>query len=668
MIDSFETDGDDSSDEESVTQAAGHFEIFDSMATFKAREVDGYALKKADPGAYSFYAYAKGLQILYSPEVNRVYYDKKRQLLQITNDIDSDVFVNWLYAAVGSALSDCFEAHSCPETLLELVAISAEFDTNDCIQTLATARRLLLCQSQSAELLPAMSDLLTPISDVIRLAVESLTKNDSCQPVERFTLSELSTDAKWQAYIDAKVRGYLREKEITKENGALLAQRSRKAKVRVVVPGSVFEQTIIARFADIACRDFQASLIQCRPELAKIHLETVLTAADQVVQRKDEQYEFVRAFDWLSHPELQNLEAETARKYIPSDPERVRVALLERFDSDFKGRFAHHFYVKRKDVAFDWERTELPTQYTFTSKCLVEYLANLRLSYRDQKRHQRQRLDDGGYLKGVTFQRAWQFGEMHEAALEDQEVTKRITKRDKVLDLSNYQGIYTELRSRRQALNENISPKEISDSDIARWVLHIIQHKPVDTLFTDKMGAPILLKRVDAKQMRQFLTSLSYLIFGCEVLRNPAGLVTQLIMLEQIRDNKLTWQGALAKQVATNKGTVHKSKRSIPYGGGRMPMSMGSYEHQADGEEKTVTKRSEPVPCARTLQAQYGLFAVRRYQYMGEAATAAKSSEVCELVRREKQLVKCAIESAGAADENAQLHELDEHINRFFMG
>lgn len=347
-----------------------------------------------------------------------------------------------------------------------------------------------------------------------------------------------------------------------------------------------------------------------------------------------------------SIPVLYQANPELIKKYILPNIENLRQEWLKQASEVFFNMPAE-INKNRADFKISIKRPVLRDQYNFESRNVAEYFANIRLSYRDQKRLSRQIEEDSSPLfEKRILQRGWTYNQPKYLGLETQALTKNGAKTDLVINLGKYKKISNDITEKIILLNVELSNKNaenIKDSHIASWIIQIIQHKKIENFLYKKDGEIIPFSRPTKKHLFKLLVDITYLILGCEVIRNPASLVTNVLILQKIADGTLTWKTALNRDDYQDK-----------YGGGDMPMSMGEY----NGTDKKK-KQAEPVKAARALQDRYGIFS-HTYRYPGESLDYSKRTDklkINELLRREHAIIASALPTEGSDEEKIQQFE-----------
>ncbi|MCH9770549.1 MAG: hypothetical protein K0U12_06690, partial [Gammaproteobacteria bacterium] len=144
-------------------------------------------------------------------------------------------------------------------------------------------------------------------------------------------------------------------------------------------------------------------------------------------------------------------------------------------------------------------------------------------------------------------------------------------------------------------------------------------------------GKEISERRLASKHL-PFMSAFTYLLFGTEVVRNPASLICQQMALDLISVGQLTWRKAL-------------NNDSLRFGGGGdIPMTMSE----------------SPVASSRWLQKTFNPFLDRPYHYPGtlQEQNATGQKRVATLLMRQSLLTKKWLDLQRTEEKN---QEADEH-------
>lgn len=199
----------------------------------------------------------------------------------------------------------------------------------------------------------------------------------------------------------------------------------------------------------------------------------------------------------------------------------------------------------------------------------------------------------------------------------------------------------------------------VRDEDIAFWIRQTLQGEKLDTLVNCK-GKNIEVEHYARliKMVKFDLVKITYLLFGSEVVRNPASLVHQQMMLDLIIDEKISWKDALdSKVIKTVKEKVMKNAdgekiitdvEKTKTDGGEMPMSM-----------------KEAVESARILHNKF--FGLMPQGYMYDPAPTEASVRETELLQREHDITEKWFNTYGPGlEDEARIEILVKQIVRWY--
>lgn len=222
------------------------------------------------------------------------------------------------------------------------------------------------------------------------------------------------------------------------------------------------------------------------------------------------------------------------------------------------------------------ERPILDSSYTFEPHNIegdfrTNFLATLALSSRSAKRHIRNILDNQPFRLEVeeSSARCWRFPSSDKLVVDMQTVTGGARK-DRTMSLSTYETIGEYIKK----IQEDLS---ITDSEIVQYIRLILSGNVITLEHENKALV---------KEIQRTITRITYLIFGSEVVRNPASLICNQMMLDLIQHENEEWSWELAFTGKPN----YKDKAD----GGDMPMSM----KEAVQSARALNKRfASKLPC-----------------------------------------------------------------------
>lgn len=226
----------------------------------------------------------------------------------------------------------------------------------------------------------------------------------------------------------------------------------------------------------------------------------------------------------------------------------VKTLIKELKDSHYKFFSDHKLENARKVLGDHWsfdltkciitdlkvppqENSQLPT--INHKNFFIEFLADLRLCNRSIKRTIKNHDDLKGTYKYYTeegLSRSWLFPSSKQPIIDIHKLSKgaKPVRTDEVKGLGSYRTVYNIITQIKDLINEKLNKidkttREIKDSDIASWIKLGMHGKLSDKLqyfSIIKTSSPWLIENI-----LKDLTRIIYLMFGCEVMRNPAALI-----------------------------------------------------------------------------------------------------------------------------------------------
>ena len=186
----------------------------------------------------------------------------------------------------------------------------------------------------------------------------------------------------------------------------------------------------------------------------------------------------------------------------------------------------------------------LGVSYAFKSDNKITHLVNFRLSNEDSKRSIEQ-FDIYGEIKR---NKSWEFNTKNIQSIETQTITENGYRKDLIENLGTYKKINNTI--------EIIKSHGISDRSIALLIEKIISCEDLNELN--------LLNLELSEKDKIFFTGLTNLLFGTESRRNPRMLVQVPMMLELIKNGKMTFKDAFENEEfpMSLKGAVEAARAS----------------------------------------------------------------------------------------------------------
>ncbi|MFN8770534.1 MAG: hypothetical protein ACK5Z5_09145 [Neisseriaceae bacterium] len=182
---------------------------------------------------------------------------------------------------------------------------------------------------------------------------------------------------------------------------------------------------------------------------------------------------------------------------------------------------------------------------------------------------------------------------------------QRGSRKDMVDNAGSYKEVSSILIGYKNYFNE-IIPEFINDSLIATWIKEIIRGEDELTKI-DEGYYKMMFDKHKVNKLKEKLVGITYLLFGCEVARNPASIPIHHMMLDLIIDGRLSWSDALTATSNNNLGN-----------GGRMPMS-------AKGA----------IAAGRRLNSKFASYLPWAYNYPGSDKDSESGITDFDMVARE---------------------------------
>ena len=261
-----------------------------------------------------------------------------------------------------------------------------------------------------------------------------------------------------------------------------------------------------------------------------------------------------------------------------------------------------------KDFIVKKERIRLPNLYEFDFEdqySIPRFMANLRLCNRSAIRLiKNNKLFNGVPLSKQKQSRGCKFPASIEMALETQEITNQGNRADLVINNGKYEEVNAKIEGIKACGDT------IYDQDIAFWIRETLRGNPLTELSYVNGDEIIHLEAFQLNEIKRVIVDITYLLFGTEVVRNPASLIHHNMMLDLIINENYTWASFLS---------------------GEKPM----LPMELKGENKN--DKYGAVRCARTLHTAYNRLMPYKYTYPKDALELGHD-KVVELIAREGSL------------------------------
>lgn len=613
----FTQHGDDSSDEESSA------DLIDFTET--------------QPEDNSFLSFALGLELLHTPEVNAEYYPLKKALGPHTLNATQPELQAWCHESIQLSLTKTLMLEHKPALAQQI--ITKLFEQHDAslqqlISMLRQEIRLFFKQQHFTTTLPKLKELLTPFINSCLQTILTFTDAEIIEPAISFSINELLRDNSLKNKLIEKIKNYLNHHGLI-ANDKLIPKKGNQRKQKIDKIKETETSAAYIKILDALKNAYSKKIDVLLNENKDIFCAYIIKEQlypghpfENIDNQQQYMFPYQSAAEFIS---TYNDSPNLWQRYLPTDIE----ALKQRCNKDFYDAFFKTLpsIIKQQQAALNitLDRPVLPQQYLFKPDNIYQYFASLRLYYRDIQRRARQIADDNTPLfDGETLNRSWQFGQVPAQSIETLSISKNGAVTQLVTNLGSYEKIHKKIQNTLGCLNQELQANNqppIAQAFFAHWMLQIIQHAgTINFQYSD--GSDMHLSKITKKNLTHFFVNLTYLLLGCEAIRNPAALVSNILVLLMIRDGQLSWQAALNKKVFVHTPTgTHQ--RAIPFGGGLIPMTMGGYQDDT-GKKRTAN----PVPAARALQSQSAAFGFFRYHYPGPSSNP-DDTNTTELNRRQ---------------------------------
>lgn len=243
-----------------------------------------------------------------------------------------------------------------------------------------------------------------------------------------------------------------------------------------------------------------------------------------------------------------------------------------------------------------------------SSKNAYGFFAGLRLSNRSQTRMIKN-LQDSDFKIDFVATRLWRLindDKISPSVSELQLINTKCGREDKVLGLETYTKIHEEVGKLKKIF-------DLTDVIIAESVRQILQGKKPNFIDDENYQS---LSSVNKDQIFQALSSITYLLFGCEVTRNPSMVIVNQMLIDLIIDKVkikdfgiITWNNALPrKEKEEDEDEDEESKITVP---GLMPMCP-----------------TNAISIARQLNSLYGEYMPHFYKYPGSSRPSSNKKKI----------------------------------------
>lgn len=606
---------DDSSSEEDEKEA--EYDVITSFADFP---ITSAAYKSA------FYSHALGIQILRSPLVRRFYHREKEKHLKYEDEMLNDQTIKaWLREHIEQTIQEVYfylpgDNTDISKQLAEEFLNQYEEIISQLIDAIILDKNLLFSnfnkKTISAELFKATEGLLAELYTYIRYFVEEYNFEDiEFAEANDFVIGQIEEAAQYEELrnrvIDSlrdDIDKFLSKLERTPTDRICKNQPSKTINKIKNLPDSPGKQATL---------DYINKASGAKPPdkvKQEIIAKTLHNALEQLADNIEND-ETSSLFDEVQDVLLAN----GLIKLSEDDIEPITENNIE--NEDFLSHLFGNLQKSKNDFYREngVERIILPEGHIFDlsgeDNFLPKFLATLNICNRSARRHLRNNGDDElERLIEEEYHRAWKFPQSERLVTDNHKFTRTGKRNDETSELGSYSTVLKLINGIKKTLNDykKSGISKVKNKDIALWIRRILQGDELDTLVTcDGKNIEIEHYARLIKKIKFDLVKITYLLFGCEVVRNPASLIHQQMMLDLIIDDKISWKNAI------DSGLKYKDKSD----GGEMPMSM-----------------KKAVESARMIHNKFLSFMPEEYMY--DPAPTEASVREAELLQREHNITE----------------------------
>ncbi len=282
--------------------------------------------------------------------------------------------------------------------------------------------------------------------------------------------------------------------------------------------------------------------------------------------------------DYLNYNNIYNLieslnEVLLREGFIEVKKDNVMFLLRDNFEEGFFATFLSALDKSKKNFFREHgiEGITLSNAHIFDlsneENFLLKFFATLNMCNRSARRHLRNREDtELEYIIEEEHFRSWIFPQSKKIVTDNHKFSVNGHRKDSTSELGGYSKVYDIISHIKLNINKSKAHRVVSitDQDIALWIRQILQGNKLDKL-TNSNGEIIETKQYPKliEIVKSDLVKITYLLFGSEVMRNPASLIHQQMLLDLIIYAGMSWQTAINFR-------QHDGKED----GGVMPMSM----------------------------------------------------------------------------------------------
>lgn len=619
----FELNADDSSDDEDTAKRINDYDIGQRKESGieKLREL---YIEPKDAEA-SFQAHALGLKLLYSPEVNQLYYPLKEKLLKSNTVINEDK----LKAAIILALEDAIKNspilvnavkffYALPDNLLEQY-VSAE---KNFIQTttniiLGHKRSIFRIKRDDSVLQECIKDSAKAVYHNFMFYMQRSLKTP--RQIEEISYVSVSgaDNVSYQSEVGffadiyrVKSLEYYRDAALLQGSALYLAEhkplkkadRIQRLQVLANNDGTpcIFPAEVRAYLRKLIEDANTNKLIKNilnahhdntgygNPHHLKFTTTYITCLQDEDTQANYQQYSNFA----IQYPFIQRYLSCTFARFSP----HIEIGS---FIENFGRIFSRNIVMQLAHFEIKIDRTILPQVFKLSSYNAPSFFAQVRLSNRSKSREIKQ-IKDGLLYDMPKSHRSWSLFDKLEVpvVLEPQEITVHKYRNDLVNTLGKYISIKRSKSSVLERIEELISNMRTElalfdenelEIQLAQWIRMVLkgEYNALEQTVRDlETKSKKSLTKVTRLNFYNVLNNITYLFFGIEATRNPSSLITNQMLLDSIIQAKLSWQNALGNMVMAPKGATSAARCLNFKLKDTMPVS---FFYQASEDQKNIT-------------------------------------------------------------------------------
>lgn len=578
----------------------------------------------------AFYSHALGIQILRAPLVRKFYYEEKAKYLKYKGVmLDAQTIKNWIKEHIEKTIEEvCFDLSGDNADISKQLAKEFldqyEEITSQLIDAIVLDKNLLFSyfnrETNPAELFKDVEDLLPTFYGNIRKFINEFDFTDiefeyddsdyevdfvklkECGLLERHIINYAIGN------IEDCIDMFVCNRDTQRVLSNKKAKDQSKASINTLPESALKQAALVYLNSDSGSK----SLDEVKKKITKSAIDIVLKEIaehinnDQAFMLPEEIRDILVQHGFLA------LNAEYAQILVEINLENKNfVRSLFKNLKNTKKEFYRENGI---------ERIILPDRHIFDlsneDNFLAKFLATLNICNRSARRHLRNNDDDElERLIEEEYHRAWKFPQSERLVTDNHKFTTKGKRNDETSELGGYNKVNELIDKIIENLNKyKTSKNDVKDKDIAFWIRQILQGKKLDPLtLVDCDGEIVDIKHYSrlTKMVGFDLVKITYLLFGSEVVRNPASLIHQQMMLDLIIKGVLSWRDAI------DSGITYKDERD----GGEMPMSM-----------------KKAVPSARILHNKF--FGHMPQGYMYDPSPTGASVRENELLQREHSITE----------------------------